>query len=432
MWRGGCLREGSFVVQSTTSLTVHFKSDASVSKGGFELHYETNGPTQATRIPAPGGAANICSKHGRRQNDGTCKCSIGFTGEDCSNHIVCCTDPSRCHDAVCDLDPRKVIVVAGELGDDAGTGEMMNSSETGTASKAVRSLAKAIAMSSDGDTIFMYPGMYRGLQNRNLNVTNRNISIRAMKGSYWTALDCERSGRALDVSAASFLRIEGLTIQNCLALVGGAIRVANAELDLVDVVIVDASATQDGGGLYGFDSSVTMAQSVVSNCSAANNGGGLHLLNSSLFLTHSNISACTALNGGSMALVGSTVVEGLHANLTENVATTDGGAIFALDGDVAVDGVSVHSNRANRGAGIAVQSTRFQLKDVFVRNNVASAFGGGLAFVGEVDAVIVESSVLSNHAGAFGGGVYVFGEGTLDLGGASVSVEDLQGRVLLL
>ncbi|KAF1320447.1 hypothetical protein FI667_g12333, partial [Globisporangium splendens] len=432
VWRGGCLREGSFVVQSTKALRVRFTSDASVSKRGFELHYEVNSPTQIRRIPAPGGNSNVCSQHGRQQNDGTCKCSIGFTGEDCSNRIVCCADTSRCHHSVCDLDPQHVIVVAGVLGDDAlGTGRMMNSSEDSTASKAVRSLAKAISMSSDGDTIFLYPGVYDGAQNRDLAATSRNITIRTLKGSYWTSLDCDKAGRALDVSAASFLNIEGLALQNCAAAEGGAIRVKDAELIFDDVVISGASATQDGGGIHARNSKLTLSQSMISKCSASSNGGGLYLVESSLLLVNSNVSTSTATNGGAMAMDGRTTLTGLSSNFTGNTATADGGALIVLGDGVEVNGCAVSSNTANRGAGIAIQGANFCLQYAEIRDNVASSFGGGLSFVGNVNALALGTSVLNNHAEVSGGGVFVSGKGTLTLGstgptasGAGMHVSD--------
>lgn len=417
VWSGGCLREGDFILQSTEPLVIHFMSDKSVSKSGFELQFDTSTQAKTKRIPPPGGSTNVCLKRGRRQNDGSCTCSSGFTGEACSSRIICCTDSLKCHDTVCDLDPRKLIVVAGELGDDVlGTGELMNASESGTATKAVRSLAKALSLSSDGDTIFLYPGLYKGAENRDLQVAaKKNVRIKAMKGSFWTKLDCELLGRAFNISAVSSINIDGLTIQNCGAIEGGAIRVTSSQLDLRDVVLVNATATQNGGALYGSESAITFTDSVVSKCSAGNSGGGLYLVMSSLVLTHSNISSCSADSGGAMALATSNTVTGKDANLTKNVAISEGGAISVRIGNATLNNLTISLNSASMGGAMAVRSARLQLNNALVANNSADAFGGGLTFFGQVDSTIVGCSILRNRAVTLGGGMYFQGVGSLTL-----------------
>lgn len=420
LWVGGCLREGEFVFQSAEPVIIRLTSDKSVSKTGFELQFDTSTQARASRVPPPGGSASVCSKRGRHQNNGSCACSSGFTGEGCSSRIICCKDPLKCHDAACDLDPRKLIIVAGELGDDTlGTGELMDASESGSATKAVQSLARALSLSSDGDTIFLYPGVYSGPDNRDLQVVaKKNLQIRTMKGSFWTKLDCELLGRAFDISASALLSVDGLTIQNCGAIEGGALRVVSSQVDLSDVVIISATATLNGGALYGSDSAISFTDSVVLKCSASSSGGGLYLVKSSLVLTHSNISSCTADDGGSMALLSSNTVTGKDANLTKNAAVTEGGAISVRDGDATLDGLSITLNNAGVGGALAVRSASLQVKNALIANNNAYSTGGGFAFFGSVDATIVASSILKNRAAALGGGIYFQGTGTLVLTGS--------------
>lgn len=324
---------------------------------------------------------------------------------------------------MCDLDPQTLIVVAGELGDDVlGTGELMDASETGTATKAVRSLSKALSLSTDGDTIFLYPGLYKGAENRDVQVAaEKNVHIKTMKGSFWTKLDCELLGRALDISAAASLSIDGLTIQNCRAIDGGAIHVVGSQLDLKDVVLVNASATQSGGALYGSESAITFTDTVVSKCSAGTSGGGLYLVSSSLVLTHSNISGCRADNGGAMALATSNMVTGKDANLTKNVAILEGGAISVRIGDATLDNLTLSLNNASTGGAIAVRSARLKLSNALIMKNSADAFGGGLTFFGQVDATLVACLILRNRAVTMGGGVYFQGVGSLTLTGLQPS-----------
>lgn len=357
----------------------------------------------------------MCSKRGQRRNDGSCKCSVGFIGEACGSRAICCSDRARCYDAVCDLDPRRLIVVAGELGDDAlGTGVMMDASESGTTSKAVASLSKAISMSSSGDTIFVYPGEYKGLANRNLAMlAKKDITIRSMRGSNWTKIDCERQGQAFDI-ASSTATFEGLAILNCVAAEGAGLRIASSAVKLVDVVITSAFAMQRGGAVYATDATLVVTQSVITKCSASNGaGGGIFLVGSALTLNRSSISSCSAASGGAIALSAAASVLGIEANLTGNTASSEGGAVSA-QGDATITGVAISTNTAGvMGGAILLRNGTYRITNVTVTRNSAGARGGGVAIVGQVDASIIESLILENRASVAGGGILFQGMGLL-------------------
>lgn len=405
------------MLQATQALVVRFTSDSSVSRSGFALQYDTSTQSRPTRIPPPGGNDNVCSKRGQRRNDGSCTCSVGFTGEACGSRVICCDDPARCHDSVCEMDPRQLIVVAGELGDDTlGREDISETSELGTISKAVASLSKAIALASDGDTIFVYPGVYKGSANRNLVVTSKHsVTIRTLRGSNWTKVDCERQGQGFDVTS-SVMSIEGLTIQNCMAPEGASLRLVNSEVTLTDTVMTGSSATQRGGAMYASVSNITMIRSTITRCSASSgSGGGLYLASSSLMLNRSNISGCSAVSGGAIALTTAASALGIKSNITDNSATSEGGGV-SIQGDATIAGVLISANSAGvMGGGLAARDGKCRVVSATVAHNVAGARGGGFAFVGGVDASIIGSSIRENRASVAGGGIHYQGQGSLTL-----------------
>ncbi|TYZ67017.1 hypothetical protein PybrP1_011487, partial [[Pythium] brassicae (nom. inval.)] len=273
------------------------------------------------------------------RNDGSCKCSVGFIGE----------------------------------------------AEFGTTSKAFASLSKALSMSSRGDTIFLYPGTYKGSANRNLAVLSKtDVTIRSMRGSNWTKIDCERQGQAFDIVSSTVI-FEGLTVQNCVATEGAALHIGSSAVKLVDMVLADASAMQRGGAVYATNATVVLTQSIITN----------------------------AASGGAVALSAAASVLGLDGNLTGNTASSEGGAVSAL-GDVTIAGVTISGNTASgMGGALILRDGKHQIRNVTVTKNTAGARGGGFAIVGQVDVTITDSSILENRASAAGGGILYQGTGFL-------------------
>ncbi|ETP13776.1 hypothetical protein F441_11168 [Phytophthora nicotianae CJ01A1] len=406
LWKGGCIRMGRFVYQAKSSVIIAFTSDASVTAKGFDLHYEIDGTTEITRIPLPGNGI-ACSGHGRRQSDGSCKCSVGFTGEGCNNRIVCCSDPTHCHHAVCDLDPDKVFVVSGEFGDDVqGTGQMMDTNERGTASKAVKTITRALQLSKPGSAILVYPGTYSGSLNRNLNVDSAVLTITTLKGPFWTNVDCGKASRFLFLSTSSKLSVEGLAFQNCVEADGGVFKIIDGEFTGTNLYIADSSATHNGGALYASGSTITLSQVAMAETSADAEGGALYLEDSNASMIESNVTKSTALHGGAVALKGTSSLSTTDTQLFENLGLESGGGIF-VDGIVMLKDVYLANNEASSGGGLAMNSGALEMENCIIHNNKAE-IGGGLALRGKSDLVTIGTSIQSNKA-TTGGGVYVSG-----------------------
>ncbi|KAG4059859.1 hypothetical protein PC123_g5228 [Phytophthora cactorum] len=405
LWKGGCIRTGRFIYQAKSSVIVAFTTDASVTAKGFEMQYEIDGTAESSRIPLPGNGI-ACSGHGRRQSDGSCKCSVGFTGEGCNNRIVCCSDPKHCHHSVCDMDPAKVIVVSGEFGDDRqGTGRMMDTNEGGTASKAVKTISRALELSKAGSAILVYPGVYSGPLNRDLKVDAADLTITTLKGPFWTNIDCSKSSRFL-LSESSKLLVDGLALENCVDADGGVFRIVDGEFTGTNLHITDTNATHNGGVLYASGSSVTLHQVAMANTLAEAEGGALYLEDSTATMIESNVTKSTALRGGAVALRGTSSLFTTNTRLSENIGLESGGGVF-VDGMISLKGVYLSNNEASSGGGLAMNNGELALESCVISDNKAET-GGGLALSGNSDLVTIATVIQSNKA-ATGGGVYISG-----------------------
>jgi predicted outer membrane repeat protein len=404
LWKGGCVRTGRFVFQAQGSVVVAFTSDDSVTQEGFEMHFEVDGETETTYIPPPG-TDIACSRHGRIQSDGTCSCSVGFTGEGCNNRVVCCSDPQKCHNAVCDMDPAKVIVVSKEFGNDEhGTGEMMDASEQGTASKAVKTLSRAVELSEKGSVILVYPGIYQGALNRGLAIRSTNITITTLKGPYWTTVDCEELSRFVS-SVSSTLVVEGLTIRRCTADKGGAFLISEGGFMAVNMLITDIKAIQNGGAVYATGSNVSLSQLSIVKSSADNEGGALYFEDSVVSMVASNVTKCASVRGGAMALRGASSLTTIGTEFTDNEASDSGGGGF-LSGNIALKGVVLMNNNAQNGGGLAMDSGEMTMESCVCSNNTAEIAGGGLALSGTTTLTVTGTSIVDNECGSTGGGIY--------------------------
>lgn len=171
LWKGGCLREGDFVISTPSgidSVIIEFVSDGSITYEGMALYYESVDASDAVQdvtVPCPLTPSGLCSLNGACRK-GACSCFSGFVGESCSNAVICPKDFTTCTvstcDPICSQSTSDVIVVSVNGDDTQGTGKLMDASGSGTDPKAVQSLRRALELAKPNQTILLYPGVYRG------------------------------------------------------------------------------------------------------------------------------------------------------------------------------------------------------------------------------------------------------------------------------
>jgi hypothetical protein len=179
-----------------------------------------------------------------------------------------------------------------------------------------------------------------------------------------------------------------------------------ASLILRNITLTNGYFDGDGGAIYN-GGSLALENSTIRD-SAATLSGGAIVSYGALTITDSLLEGNQALNGGALyPRWGGAQTTIVNSVLRDNHATdtTDGwgGAILAWDGaQVTIVGSDIYSNTANKGGGIYnFANSYLYLEEVTLRDNVATASGGGVYNASEVDMAGI--TLIGNSAGYSGG-----------------------------
>ena len=109
-------------------------------------------------------------------------------------------------------------------------------------------IQQAIDAAEDGDTVLVAAGTYPGL----LDYKRKSIIVRAEDGSGSTTIDCGGAGRAIDIQSITGVAavLDGFTIINGLADLGGALHLEQSGLLLRNCTLAGNSASSAGGAIY--------------------------------------------------------------------------------------------------------------------------------------------------------------------------------------
>ena len=158
---------------------------------------------------------------------------------------------------------------------------------------------------SDGDTIFVAPGVYAGPGNRNLDFNGVSCSLIGRTTRDETVIDCEGVGRGFYISGSAAPVIENLMVTNGDTIKGGGMYLEGTSPTLRNVRFVDNASIDGGGGLYSRNGSPALEDVLFDNNSAGMSGGGMLCVNSSASLTDVVFfrNAAPGGSGGGMACV---------------------------------------------------------------------------------------------------------------------------------
>ena len=276
---------------------------------------------------------------------------------------------------------------------------------SGTQNDLFCTISDAITAASSGDTIEVadgtYDDTYSGVgSNKDLEITNKNLTIESENGPSTCIIDCENDGRAFYLYDGPLdVTIQGLTIRNGdRADEGGGIRTEDADVSLmlVDCLIENCVATHGGGISIRDESEV-----VIQNCTFTGNtcGGG----------------------GGAIDVYNDAVAELIALLIEGNGAgdddTTNGGGVHVYEASVVVSGCVIEGNAAtSQGGGMYFRSLdvadTLSLSDTIVTDNESGDQGGGLYLltpVAAIESTIIRCSFTVNEAVTKGGGVRIEG-----------------------
>jgi len=198
-----------------------------------------------------------------------------------------------------------------------------------------------------------------------------------------------------------------LTLNNSYGF-GGAIRAQHSALTIINSHLNQNESANGGGAISLNGGVISISGTEITNNSTTNpgaTGGGLDLWNSTVDIQTSDLRGNQANQsaGGAIAL---------HA-CTGSIATSEigqngafhlgGGIYLSSSSDLGLSQVTLTTNTADNGAGIAIDNSTLLLTGSTVINNKANTGGAIFNFNGQA---ILQTSLLKNNQANYGAGIY--------------------------
>jgi len=193
----------------------------------------------------------------------------------------------------------------------------------------------AFQAASDGDTITINPGTYKGDSNRNIVWGERNLFLQPGMPRRFPVIDLEGAHRFVSLTS-------GYT--DTTSIITG--------LNIINGTAPDVPSG-GGGAIYAYYASPRIIMCNFSGCNGQF-GGAVKFLYSNGKVLYCNFTGNTADQGGALSASygGDVVVEG--CTFVENTAASGGGAMRFYDAVRAVRGCTLVRNGAPVGGGLAL------------------------------------------------------------------------------
>ncbi|GAA5819271.1 MAG: conserved hypothetical protein [Methanobrevibacter sp. CfCl-M3] len=217
----------------------------------------------------------------------------------------------------------------------------------------------AVDQASNGDTVVIpyKAGGYTGAGNKNVNITNKNLTIMGSGGD--VVIDGEGNGRIFNITDSS-VNITGLKIQNTnINDYGGAVYCYNGVGSVNGCTFTNTRSSSGSGGAVYFYNGGSVNGCTFTNTSSSggsfNYGGAVYIngggsVNGCTF-TNTSSSGGSINYGGAVYFIGGGSVNG--STFTNTSSSSNGGAVYFISGVGSVNG-STFTNTSSSGSGGAV------------------------------------------------------------------------------
>ncbi|MBN2798434.1 MAG: hypothetical protein JXX28_04740 [Deltaproteobacteria bacterium] len=244
-------------------------------------------------------------------------------------------------------------------------------------------------------------------------------------------------GGHIAVERGSALLLQSSVLRDGEALLGGAIAVSEAVLEVDGCTFTDNRAVGsagwfgadgEGGAIYADNASLNLTESGFSdNAAEQGSGGALSLQDTDLELTDCDLSGSIATADGGALIARGGWLEATGLSVDGSTATGRGGALFLRDdAGISVVGGSFSDNRAaggyfSAGGALYLQDGGATLSQVSFSRNSTSNSGGALYLQDVGWAEVSEATFGDNLADAHGGAIFEGGTSELELRRVSLS-----------
>lgn len=226
----------------------------------------------------------------------------------------------------------------------------------------------------------------------------------------------EGTGGAIEVVNGATVRADRVAFtENLSASYGGAIRLTASTIDLINGEFTKNQASN--GTISLAEASVlngerlTFTENVTSST-----GGGIHLSASTMEIDHAIFTGNQGTSGAGIYLTGTSTATLNRIDAQQNVASNNGGAIYATGSTLNVYNSSFTKNQAIAGSAIysytssptSLYGCQFEENSCYETN--ASNAGAVMLYTGEVESVIHSCSFTKNTSNGLGGALLISGK----------------------
>ena len=242
------------------------------------------------------------------------------------------------------------------------------------------------------------------------------------------------------------LTYNSVTRSNGYGGMGGAFYVTGGQVEVRGGTIAHNHADFWGGAFYvnpGNDHTTyinNLSGTLLIDNNDAREGGAVYAMSGNVIISGATISnnTSTSGNGGAFMIAnGSLSVD--HSTIINNHAPSgDGGGVFVSGGDVQFStGTSFTTNNAKNGGALCVKGGELTLDAATISGNVATVWGGGIyvsdTTIGSthrIGKVTLENGAIvkNNHSGTQGGGIYVGGNGRFTMTDGTIGGTTAEGN----
>ena len=204
---------------------------------------------------------------------------------------------------------------------------------------------------------------------------------------------------------------------NTADLDGGGIYAKHARVNLNGRIVESNRSGRDGGGVYVENGFLQLFQATVKKNQGSENGGGIAMKNCGFDIAVSEIYGNEAKNGGGVAVLGSDPKSNSHTiheavtTIRDNTAKNNGGGIYAQDAEFQLTSPTIENNAAAQGGGVYADRSTVTVEGSIIQNNKTTE---------------VSKNGTDVSLGA-GGGVYVR-DGALTIKASAIKASTIQGN----